>query len=225
MSKLRKILSFFLSLSLLATLMLPVSTAASDDVSPIEMTNFDTIGWSNDDMVYTPDVDAPIEALSLDILEADDSLYRVREEEEDLYTVVYRNSNTNLNTAYIFQHPVKYIDDNGVVHDIDTSISPYFGSEDGIGYSSEHNSIKVYYPTNFFSGSALTAMHDGYRVSIGIPSAINTIGGSISDAEVGSETTETEFDNDYIEYENAFGPETLLRYYTTYNGYKEQIVL
>lgn len=104
MSKLRKILSFFLSLSLLATLMLPVSTAASDDVSPIEMTNFDTIGWSNDDMVYTPDVDAPIEALSLDILEADDSLYRVREEEEDLYTVVYRNSNTNLNTAYIFQH-------------------------------------------------------------------------------------------------------------------------
>ena len=63
MSKLRKILSFFLSLSLLATLMLPVSTAASDDVSPIEMTNFDTIGWSNDDMVYTPDVDAPIEAL------------------------------------------------------------------------------------------------------------------------------------------------------------------
>ena len=225
MSKLRKILSFFLSLSLLATLMLPVSTAASDDVSPIEMTNFDTIGWSNDDMVYTPDVDAPIEALSLDILEADDSLYRVREEEEDLYTVVYRNSNTNLNTAYIFQHPVKYIDDNGVVHDIDTSISPYFGSEDGIGYSSEHNSIKVYYPTNFFSGSALTAMHDGYRVSIGIPSAINTIGGSISDAEVGSETTETEFDKDYIEYENAFGPETLLRYYTTYNGYKEQIVL
>lgn len=225
MNKLKKFLSFSLSLSLLATLMLPVSAAASEPVSPIEMTNFDTIGWTNDDMVYTPNLDTPIEALSLDILEADNSLCRVREEEEDLYTVVYRNSDTNLNTAYIFQHPVKYVDNNGSIHDIDTSISPYLGGEHGVGYSSEHNSIKVYYPTNFFSGSDLTAMHNGYRVSIGIPSNIYTIGEGMSDAEVGNETTETDFDKDYIEYEDAFGPETVLRYYTTYDGYKEQIVL
>lgn len=228
MSNLRKFLSLSLSLSLLVTLLLPVSAAASAaDVSPVEMANFDTIGWSNDDMVYSPPADSepPIEALSLDMLEANDNLYRVREDESDLQTIVYRNSDTNLNTAYIFQHPVKYIDDTGTIQDINTGISPYSGNDPGVGYSSENNSIKVYYPTNFFSGSDLTSVYNGYRISIGIPSAANAIDAAAADAAVGSETTETGFDKDYIEYENAFGPETALRYYTTYDGYKEQIVL
>ena len=146
MSNLRKFLSLSLSLSLLVTLLLPVSAAASAaDVSPVEMANFDTIGWSNDDMVYSPPADSepPIEALSLDMLEANDNLYRVREDESDLQTIVYRNSDTNLNTAYIFQHPVKYIDDTGTIQDINTGISPYSGNDPGVGLTDSERTALV----------------------------------------------------------------------------------
>lgn len=191
------------------------------------MVDFDTIGWTNEDMVYVPpedELEAPIEALSIDILEANDNLYRVREEEEDVYTVVYRNSDTNLSTAYIFDYPVKYTDENGTIRDIDTDITPYLGRNNEIGYSSENNSIKVFYPTSFAFGTGLIATYNDYCVSIGIPQ-INPENGIAATAEVGVEETETDFDKNYIEYGGAFGPETTLRYYTTYSGYKEQIVL
>lgn len=222
------VLSLAISISMLSTVAVASDSEVSPEVSPIDMTNFDTIGWTNEDMVYIPpesESEPPIEALSIDILEANDNLYRVREEEgEDLYTVVYRNTNTGLNTAYIFDHPVKYADEAGIIRDIDTQITPYYGRSDGIGYSSENNSIKVYYPTTFISGANLTATYNNYYVSTGIPqtNAENCIA---ANAQVGEEATETEFNKSYIEYDNAFGPETRLRYYTTYGGYKEQIVL
>lgn len=153
MTILKKIASLLLSLAIVITV-LPTAALASaldfgSEVSPIDMVDFDTIGWTNEDMVYVPpedELEAPIEALSIDILEANDNLYRVREEEEDVYTVVYRNSDTNLSTAYIFDYPVKYTDENGTIRDIDTDITPYLGRNNEIGYSSENNSIKVFYP-------------------------------------------------------------------------------
>ena len=91
MTILKKIASLLLSLAIVITV-LPTAALASaldfgSEVSPIDMVDFDTIGWTNEDMVYVPpedELEAPIEALSIDILEANDNLYRVREEEEDV---------------------------------------------------------------------------------------------------------------------------------------------
>ncbi|MBP5728328.1 MAG: hypothetical protein J6Y48_14760, partial [Clostridia bacterium] len=55
------------------------------------------------------------------ILKEASCIRRLKDAEEDLYTVVYECAEGK-NTAFIFQYPVKYLDENDEVRDISTAI-------------------------------------------------------------------------------------------------------
>ena len=87
--------------------------------------------------------------------------------EEDLHSVVYECADGNY-AAYIFQYPVKYVDSTGEIKDISTSIKSSANVatsgtiqnnsiaqlKNEYAYSSEENSIKVFYSDDLASSSS-----------------------------------------------------------------------
>lgn len=137
---------------------------------------------------------------------------RLEIKEPDLNTIIYANYD-GTETAYIFDEEVKYIDDNGEIQDKSNEITE--ADSDIIGeqysYFNEDNDINTYFPDVLSEDSGIFLNSDGFTLEM-MPN---------TDAVSG---TAKLIDNTVV-YPDIFGEKTELRYETTFNGFKEDIVL
>lgn len=180
-----------------------------------------------------------VEILSLDELYHNVHLNRNREEENDLHTVMFKCDDGN-NVAYIFQSPIKYVDEKGIVRDINTSIRTNDeksciindSAKGRYSFSSVENEFQIFYSDSIYDDLP-TLMISCDQWNVGISPYVDNVpieSGVTLEAE-GMEynVNQLDFKNnnvteyDCIKYHNAFGDNTLLQYHTTYTGCKEII--
>lgn len=120
-------------------------------------------------------------------------------------------------TAYIFHENVRYDDENGVIFDKDNSIIPISDSKkksNGFDYENKANDIKLYFDNNL-NENGIQVNYQNTEINIKPLFAETNIYTSVSNTD----------ENSSITYEQAFGYNTSLVLYTTYSGFKEDIVL
>ncbi|MBP5253905.1 MAG: hypothetical protein J6Z23_00745, partial [Lachnospiraceae bacterium] len=119
MERRKKVLS-----ALLLAVFLAAASFGQGSSAGINRTERET-GEVTGDAVRGPDIrtdeDDGIEALPAEALKEASCIRRLKDAEEDLYTVVYECAEGK-NTAFIFQYPVKYLDEKDEVRDISTAI-------------------------------------------------------------------------------------------------------
>ena len=161
---------------------------------------------------------------------------RLRDEEPDLYTVVFENAD-GTNTAYIFSEPVKY-DDNGVIRDKSTSIFAIassdalpsaIGNASSYAYKTTNNDVKVYFGASSSQGVSLT--YQEYTIR----SYPETSGGGASTYALQAQASgvlsttaigyASENAKNALQYASGVGRGSVLEYIPTLNGLKENIVL
>ena len=144
------------------------------------------------------------EPLSAEQLAQHGAVQRLRGEEPDEYTFVFLNSD-GTRTSYSYGVPVKYIDENGAVRDKNNTIKDFnneYGNLDSdvqLRFPKKLNAVKISYKNRQVQIKPVTDMAPGH---------IN--------AEVLGNT---------VTYANAFGEGMDLRYASTMNGVKEDIIL
>lgn len=137
---------------------------------------------------------------------------RLEIKEPDLNTIIYANYD-GTETAYIFDEEVKYIDGNGEVQDKSNEIT-YIESDvigDKFSYINKDNNINTYFPDVLSGDSGILLNSDGFTLEM------------TPNTDLTSETAKL-IDN-IVVYPDIFGEKTELRYETTFNGIKEDIVL
>ena len=130
---------------------------------------------------------------------------RVKEEEKDLYTFVFRNEDGS-NTMRVFDHPVKYVDDKGETRDISLEISK---DKDGSFKAADHM-IKATFGNDLSEGIGLG--YDGVRIKM----TAKTVSGEKESVGLSS-------DGKKLTY--AVDGKTSYVYSLTYCGIKEDIVV
>ena len=212
MKKSTRFISFFLALVMILSLFTTVAFAEESESSketetqqsdnttttqPIEVELFED--YESFDVQKAPDIITAAE------IAQNGYIGRVKSHEKNLYTLVFRNSD-GTNTKKIYSHPVKYVDDTGVVRDISLEIGQ---NKDG-SYSTASHEIITTFEKNPLNGITL----DYEDVSIKMVPALT---GNKVPAAVRSS------DNKKITY--SLDSNTSYVYELTYTGYKEDIVV
>lgn len=120
----KKILSFVLVLCMIyasgASMLLSTATENTSDAitdAAYALTDsYDTTAVQAD-KPYTLDLTTVPEIVGTDTAVDAGHVQRLYEQEEDLYSVVFRNDD-GTKTAYYYNHPVKYVDTDGSIKDI-----------------------------------------------------------------------------------------------------------
>ncbi len=79
---------------------------------------------------------------------------RNKEEETDLNTIVFKNTSGN-NVMFTYNFPVKYIEDNGKVHDKTNKITNLENNEK-YQYTNKDNDIKTFFPKKIGDGITIS---------------------------------------------------------------------
>ena len=159
-------------------------------------------------------------------------------DDDDLCSVTARVSDTIYQTK-VFGYPVKYQKEDGSTDFIDTSIVSkgfrLFGiGTGGYGYTNKAGEIRTEFSENPEKGLRIT--HEGSQVGLSVAGASQqaAVTASIESAgiqtfasgtESTSETEDTSGATDAFVYDGAFGDGTAVKYYNTYTGVKEDILL
>lgn len=130
---------------------------------------------------------------------------RLKEKEPDLYTFVFVNKSGE-NTLRLFDHPVKYIDANGMIKDITQKIE----KKSNGNYQTRDNSIITTFNRNLSDG--ITLEHTNVKINM-IP----------KDIDIKGQTTVMAINDETVSY--AYKENTRLEYSLTYTGFKEDIVV
>ena len=187
-------------ISILLLLCLIVSMLAS--MVPVSAVSYsDHVTTNNAE--YTEDYVAP-DIIDKDELETTDYVGRVPEDENDLYTFIFKNGDGS-NTMRVFSHPVKYIDNEGATRDISLEISK---SKDGMFTAADHM-IKANFGSSITDGIGLE--YNDIRVSMKVLDANENVNADLSD------------DGKKLTY--AVDDKTSYVYSLTYLGIKEDIVV
>lgn len=123
-------------------------------------------------------------------------------EDETLSTYAFLNAD-GTKTVYYLDEAVKFVDTDGVVQEIDLTLTSTAG-----GYTTVHNSFDLTIPTNPSSG--VTLLWNGNAVRL-IPQ--------------GGVLRETVVENNTVRYPGYYGNGTTLVYTPTLSGVKEDIIL
>ena len=96
-------------------------------------------------------------------------VHRLREQEENLYSIVFQNRD-GTKTLYYFAEEVKYIDEDGVVRDKKNTLTELDGVSraraDGYRYVNDLNDIRTYFPADLNADTGLVLEHDGVRIEL-----------------------------------------------------------
>lgn len=146
---------------------------------------------------------------------------RLREQEKDLKTVIFQNKSGS-KTAYYYNKPVKYLDENGEIKDKSTDISAAIKKlSRQYAYTALENDVKSYFPHR--AGNGVKMSFGEYEISF-YPLSTN-----VSTALTGQKTeTLSGAESDLRErviYDGVFGESTRLQYTPCLEGLKEDIVL
>ena len=159
------------------------------------------------------DEDTP-EIVGQDNIEEKGHVNRLREQEEDLNSIVFQNRD-GTKTAYLFNQPVKYKDKDGTVKDKSNKISE---TDDG-DYTNAENDINTYFPKKLNRNNGVELKFGEYVVEM----APDINGNSGASRQTGHNKY---FDpTEYVQYPDVFDEGISLRYTPTFEGYKEDIVL
>lgn len=173
------------------------------------------------------EADIPETVSSADIEEFG-HIERLREEEPDMNTVIFKNSD-GTNTMYYFGENVKYTDENGTVRDKSTTLSECADkNSEKYAYLNPDNDVNTYFPKELSGKTGILLKHGDFAVEIlpmGYIGESKTISSSqAAKAEKVSESLRGDEKNSVV-YSGVFGASTHLRYLPTLNGFKEEIVL
>ena len=118
-------------------------------------------------------------------------------------------------TLYSYDSPIKYVDEEGYVRFIDSSLKPC-GKADGLfdwySYENTANDVKTYFPLFIGTGVLVESEQGDIRMT--------PKGSKIS------MSSKTEEDNtEYVLYEDVFDKDTDIRYTAINEGIKEDIIL
>lgn len=113
-------------------------------------------------------------------------------------------------SAYLFDYPVKYIDDDGITKDKSNKL--HESKRNNYLYVNDDNDIKTYFPKKI-TKKPIIIEADTFSVEIGI----------VTDSKYPKKGEVTE--DNYVFYNQAFGENTAIRYQPDFNGFKEEIIL
>ena len=135
---------------------------------------------------------------------------RLRDEEgEHLNRLVFRNAD-GTKTMYVYDHPVKYRDEQGQIHDISLEIADT--NDSAYPFRTRANSAVTEFPASLPDGITLSGNGVDLRISTQLPvgnTALNHFARRV--------------DNNTIAY--TYDANTTIEYALTYTGFKEEIVV
>lgn len=102
-------------------------------------------------------------------------VHRLKEQEEDLYSIIFQNRD-GTKTLYYFAEAVKYIDEDGTVRDKKNTLTELDGAAQtkaasllytaDYRYVNDLNDIRTYFPADLNAGTGLVLEHDGVRIEL-----------------------------------------------------------
>ena len=149
------------------------------------------------------------EIMSFSEAQSKGHVYRLREKETDLNTLVFL-SDDNTQTMYVYPQAVKYVDANGNIKDKSTALTA-----SGTDLVMADNDVKVRFPQSISQG--ITVSKEDRSISM-MPSTVSTSTRTVPQSSKAGKT------NRAI-YTDAFGEGVHLEYTATFAGVKEDIIL
>ncbi|MBQ8523991.1 MAG: fibronectin type III domain-containing protein [Clostridia bacterium] len=170
--------------------------------------------------------------ISAEDMESGGHLYRVKEEERSLDSVVMKNVDGSM-TTYIFSENVKYIDSSGVVRDKKNTLTDSIADikyQGKYAYGNSDNDVSLYFPKSLDTSTGVILGKDEYGIEL-IPLVASsgkiTASSTVSLSPEKKQITDS-FDasiKEVVDYKSVFGSNSTLRYAPTINGFKEDIIL
>ncbi len=142
---------------------------------------------------------------------------RLREQEDDLSTYIFQNDD-GTKTAYVFNEPVKYIDNNNNIIDKNTKFIE--SSSEEFKYENDKNDIKIKIPENI-EKNAIEVSNENFKIKIKPEKALkNNTNVKIKNRtpyeKIVLSSNGTTVEN--IEYPETFGKKTSFSCQSLYNG-------
>ena len=151
----------------------------------------------------------PTEIIPKENIELYGHSQRVFNAEGELNEICLLNEDGS-NSLYMFDYPVKYIDDDGITKDKSNKL--HASKRNNYLYVNDDNDIKTYFPKKI-TKKPIIIEADTFSVEIGI----------VTDSKYSKKGEVT--DDNYVFYNQAFGENTAIQYKPTFSGYKEEIIL
>lgn len=154
------------------------------------------------------------EIISQKSIEESGHVNRLREQEEDLNSIVFQNRD-GTKTMYYYNYPVKYKDSDGNIKDKSNKISQKSNGD----FTNAENDINAYFPKKLNKNKGVVLKFDNHTIEM----APDIKGNSGASRQTGHNKY---FDpTEYVQYPNVFDEDIALKYTPTFEGYKEDIVL
>lgn len=215
---------------LLSTAVIPVAAESETDTEPdssSEVTWEDVLAGVADPYDYYGPIDPSTvpEAVGIDVANERQHVERLYEEEgTSLYNAKFKNADGTI-TEYLFDYPIKYIDENGDIKDITLEIESD-AIEEGV-YVTAANSIETTMSRSIFDGIGLN--YSDLSVTL-IPILETTASSASMSSRAASAQAETSItstaeliDDRTVSY--YYDDKTTIEYSLTYAGFKEDIVV
>lgn len=151
----------------------------------------------------------PTELISEENIEQYGHKERFYKAERDMNEIRVLNEDGTV-SAYMFDYPVKYIDEDGITKDKSNKL--HESTRNNYLYVNDENDIKTYFPKKITKKPVMLEA-DGFEIEMGI----------VTDSKYPKKGEVTE--DNYVFYDQAFGEDTAIRYQPDFNGYKEEIIL
>lgn len=153
---------------------------------------------------------------------------RVRADERDNLNVIVVDNGDGTNTMTIYDHPVKFVNENGVIEDISFELE----SDDNGAYNTKKNNIKTSFPKKARDGInlkhkdldiKLTPKFTKQLATFILPKDNDKKVRKATVEPIASEVNVIKLDSEAVSY--YYDSSTRLEYSLTYTGFKEDIVV
>lgn len=173
---------------------------------------FSVTALTEPNLICATDSQDPIVCLDQEHKKQYSRAERLYAQERGLDTILYANDD-GTETAYFFDEPIKYYNDAGDAVDKSNrlySVPDY--REDMVEYSyvTLDNDVKTYYPTELTEKTGLIIETPSISIEL---SPMSDFASLVSEKD------------GIVEYDEAFGPSTVLRYTPMFSGYKEDLII
>lgn len=152
------------------------------------------------------------ELVDKNLMKSNHNITRLYSKETSLDTIIYGNSD-GTETAYMFDEPVKYIDEAGNV--VDKSNRLYkttlnLCNDSNPAYVNKFNDIRTYFPETLTTDNGITLIANNESIKM------------TPNKKIQSKASKS---NNTVLYPNVFGYNTSLQYAPELNGFKEELIL
>ena len=230
MKTLLRFIAFALIISLLPAASFVSAASHQTEVPTTESPEVSTVTWED---VYAGIADPrtmydPLDPSTVPAIIGYETAYKrahvqrlYAEEGSNLNTIIFLNANQT-KTVYLFDHPVKYVDENGNIKDITLDITGEVGSSGT--FRTESNSVLTTFSRNLTDGISLNSNGLSVTMTPLLPQELN----SKSDTSTATATTlsaalATKLSDETVSYN--YDAKTTIEYALTYTGFKEDIVV